>query len=548
MNKGDVVQINLTNNLPDTTTTHWHGFHIPAIMDGGPHNTIAPGATWSPSFYVLNQAATYWYHPHLHMLTQNHLGHGAGGFIIVRDAEESALALPRTYGVDDIPLVLTSRRFYTTPASLLNQFNVTNGAAGSAYGDYELVNGVMNFGTTNVQVVLPQQYVRLRILNAEIERVYNLGFTNSGGNVTFYQIATDGGLVNAPVPLTRLVLSPGERVELLLNLSTNTIGSSLDLMAFNSSASLGTKLAFGYPGGEPGTGGQFGSLLNNKDFQILHIVVTNATVNPVLTKPAVLTTNTFWTLGDVTNSRTVRLVGGAPPGSPFTFDGVAFSPSLISQAINLNAVEKWTITNSSIFSHAFHIHDIQFNLLSRTGGAAVVTGIQSFEQGWKDTVYVQQNSSVTFITKFDHFASSNNPFMYHCHMVNHEDEGTMAQFLVVNNAVENLVIASFTRTGTNNQIALRFNATPGTTYTLQYSPTIPNTSWSDIASVTSDGTSVTYFEANATRLAAAKGFYRVVMPVIPDPVGAAAALRAARLAAEAICGPTQLATPLPSTK
>ncbi len=536
MNKGDVVQIYLTNNLPDVTTTHWHGFHIPAIMDGGPHNTIAIGATWSPSFYVLNQAATYWYHPHLHMLTQNHLGHGAGGFIIVRDPEESALALPRTYGVDDIPLVLTSRRFYTTPASLLNQFNVTNGAAGSAYGDYELVNGVINIGTTNVRVFLPQQYVRLRILNAEIERVYNLGFTNSGGNVTFYQIATDGGLLNTNVPLTRVVLSPGERVELLLNLSTNTIGSSLDMMSFNSSASLGTKLAFGYPGGEPGTGGQFGSLLNNKDFQILHIVVTNATANPILTIPTTLATNTYWTSGTATSSnRTVRLVGGAPPGSPFTFDGTAFSASLISQIIKLNAVEKWTITNSSIFSHAFHIHDIQFSLISRLGGSGVVTNIQNYEQGWKDTVYVQQNSSVTFITKFDNFASSYNPFMYHCHMINHEDEGTMAQFLVLNTNVENLVIASFTRTGTNNQIALRFNATPGTTYALQYLGKLGNSAWSDIASLTSDGTAVTYTETNATRLAGFSGFYRVVMPLIPDAV--ISGFRAAALAAEAICGP-----------
>ena len=81
MNKGDVVQINLTNNLPDTTTTHWHGFHIPAIMDGGPHNTIAPGAIWSPSFYVLNQAATYWYHPHLH-IRRAEIHHAVDEFVV----------------------------------------------------------------------------------------------------------------------------------------------------------------------------------------------------------------------------------------------------------------------------------------------------------------------------------------------------------------------------------------------------------------------------------------------------------------------------------
>ena len=100
MNKGDNVQLNVTNQLSETTTTHWHGFHIPAAMDGGPMQGIAAGTTWSPSFEVKNNAATYWYHPHLHEKTQEQLSYGAGGLIIVRDAQEAALPLPRTYGVE----------------------------------------------------------------------------------------------------------------------------------------------------------------------------------------------------------------------------------------------------------------------------------------------------------------------------------------------------------------------------------------------------------------------------------------------------------------
>ena len=142
-----------------------------------------------------------------------------------------------------------------------------------------------------------------------------------------------------------------------------------------------------------------------------------------------------------------------------------------------------------------------------------MTGIQNWEQGWKDTVYVQQNSAVTFLAKFDGFASPYNPFMYHCHMVNHEDEGTMAQFLVVNNAVEDLYISSFTRTGTNNHIVLNFKSTPGTTYKLYFSSDFTTGSWSDIATVTSDGSSVNYTETNAERLSLGRGFYRVNIPV-----------------------------------
>jgi FtsP/CotA-like multicopper oxidase with cupredoxin domain len=491
MNKGDWVQMNVANNLDDTTTTHWHGFHIPAIMDGGPHQTIPPGTTWSPSFKVDNNAATYWYHPHLHATVQEQLTKGGGGFIIIRDPTESALNLPRTYGVDDFPLAMTSRRWAS------NQLVTSN----IAYGDYMLVNG-----TLSPQVTLPKQYVRLRLLNAEIERSYNLGFSDGR---TFYQIATDGGLVNAPVALTRLVLAVGERAEILVDLTGDTVGSTLDLQAFNSGQSND------FPGGEAATAGQFGSLLNNTTINILHINVGATTANAVTTRPATLTTNTFWTDANVTNTRTVTITGGIPNSATplFTFDSTSFSPTVFNQRLNLNAVEKWTITNSSGFSHSFHIHDIQFNLMTRTNGNNA--GIKAYEGGWKDVFFIGQNQTVTFIAKFDGFASNTNPFMYHCHFSNHEDEGLMGQFIVQNNTVEDLAIASFTRTGASDNIVLNFKATPGTTYTLQYSPDMTTSSWTDIGSVTSDGTSANFTETNTTRLGQARGFYRVKIPVIP---------------------------------
>ena len=494
MNKGDWVQVNLTNNLTDTTTTHWHGFHIPAIMDGGPHQTIPAGTTWKPSFKVDNNAGTYWYHPHLHEFTQEQLSYGAGGLIIIKDPEEAALNLPRTYGVDDIPLALTSRRFTN------NQIVTT----GSEYGDSMVVNGVLN-----AQVSLPKQYVRLRILNAEMERSYNLGVTTSAGaDRTFYQIATDGGLVNAPVALTRLVLAVGERAEILLDLTGDTVGTSFDVKAYNSGQ------ANDFPGGEPATTGQFGSALNNTTFNILHVNVVAATANPVTTRPTTLKTNTFWTDTDVTRNRTLTITNGFPgTGLPFSFDNLVYSPTFINQTLNLNAVEKWTITNTSGFSHSFHIHDIQFNLMTRTGGNNA--GIKAYEQGWKDVLFIGQNQTVTFIAKFDGFASNTNPFMYHCHFPSHEDDGLMGQFVVVNNAVEDLAIASATRRGSESLVTLEFKSTPGTTYTLQYSADLTTGSWIDVGSVTSDGTTATFNETDPTRLGQARGFYRVSIPTIP---------------------------------
>jgi len=403
MNKGDNVQINVTNNLTDATTTHWHGFHIPAAMDGGPHQVIDAGTTWSPTFTVKNNAGTYWYHPHLHEKTYEQLTKGAGGFIIIKDPVESALALPRTYGVDDLPIVLTSRKYNSD-----NSFNTNINSF--VYGDYGLTNG-----TPNAQVSLPKQYVRLRILNAEIERGYNLGFSD---NRSFYVITNDGGLLDAPIEVTRVKMMAGERIELLVNLGNDAVGASLDLKAYNSGQ------AFGFPGAEPSSTGTFGSLLNNLDFSVLHINVAATTSNAITAVPSKLTTNTYWTAADVTNSRTITITGGQG-GSAFVFDNNTYGSTTTNQTVKLNAIEKWTITNNNIFGHAFHVHDVQFKIISRSSGS-----VANYESGWKDTVYVPLGESVSFIAKFDDFASATNYFMYHCHFSNHEDEGMMGQFLV----------------------------------------------------------------------------------------------------------------------
>ena len=403
-NKGDKVTLNMKNSLSEPTTTHWHGLHIPAEMDGGPHQLVTSGKTWSPTFEVMNNAGTFWYHPHAHSTTQNQLTSGAGGLIIIRDKSEAKLNLPRTYGIDDIPLVLTSRRFTLDDRFTFNGDN-------DKYGDYELVNGVMDPETT-----LPAQWVRLRILNAEVERGYILGFSD---NRTYYQIATDGGLVDKPVPLKRMTLMVGERAEILVNLGGEKPGSTVDLMAFNSNQ------PFGFPGGEAGTTPPNGGYLNNLDFRILHIRVGDKTLNAVDTIPTVMTRNSFPRLTEVTKERNLTITANNP-GEPFGFNEKLFEMERIDQVIQLGAVEKWTITNNRIFGHSFHIHDVQFKIVSRSNGP-----VEEFEVGWKDSVYVPRGQSVSFIAKFDDFASDQHSFMYHCHMANHEDGGLMGQFLVV---------------------------------------------------------------------------------------------------------------------
>jgi blue copper oxidase len=409
INKGDVVHMNVRNNLNDSTTIHWHGLHLPAVMDGGPHQVIPPSTLWQPYWEIKNQAGTYWYHPHLHEMTTEHLNKGIGGFMIVRDAEEAALAIPRTYGIDDIPLMLTSRRYDAN-----NQFVFTN----VAYGDYMLTNG-----TPNAQISLPKQFIRLRILNAEVERGYDLGFSD---NRTFYIIGNDGGLLNAPVAATRVKLLVGERVEILVNLGNDAIGTSLDLKAFNAGQ------AFGFPGGEPATAGQFGSLLNNIDFPVLRINVATTNTNAITSLPSNLVNNTYWSASDATVNRTVTVTGGqpGPNAAPFSFDNKSFELGYINKTLNLNAIEKWTITNNNVFGHTFHIHDVEFKIVARNGSAAAVG---AHESGWKDVLYLPRNENATFVARFDDYADPIHPFMYHCHFTNHEDGGMMGQFVVTGN-------------------------------------------------------------------------------------------------------------------
>ena len=402
-NQGDTVHMNVQNNLNDSTTVHWHGMHLPAVMDGGPHQIIPPGTLWQPYWKVTNNAGTFWYHPHLHQMTQQQITAGMGGFIIVRDTQEAALALPRTYGVDDFPIALTSRRYDAS-----NQFLYTN----TAYGDYMLTNG-----TPNAQVSLPKQFVRLRILNVEIERGYNLGFSD---NRNFYIIGNDGGLLNAPVTANRVTLMTGERIEILVDLSNDAIGSSLDLKAYN------TGQAFGFPGSEPATAGQFGSLLNNIDFSVLHINVIATTASPIIAVPTSLANNIYWTAANATVSRTVSITGGQA-ATPFSFDNTLFVLNTINKTVNLNDIEEWTITNNNIFGHTFHIHDVEFKIVARNGNASLVGANES---GWKDVFYLPINQSVSFVAKFDDYADAIHPFMYHCHFSDHEDGGLMGQFVV----------------------------------------------------------------------------------------------------------------------
>ncbi len=411
-NQGDSVSINVTNQLNDTTTIHWHGLHVAPENDGGPHTTIAPGATWSPAFTVLDKAATYWYHPHLHKKTNEHVSKGIAGIIIVRDAEEAALTLPRRYGVDDFPLVLQTKDFNPN-----NQIVVPSNA-----DDVAMVNA-----TINGSLEVPAQIVRLRLLNGSSMRVFNVGL---GGNQTFYQIASDGGLLSSPLALTRLPLGPGERAEILVDFSALE-GQSLLLKSYAAELANGIYGAT-YPGLNTNMtlDGYNPNPLNGADFTLLQFNVVAATNNPVTAIPTSLVTVTPIpeSGADLTRELVMSPVtmGLNQLNGDFVINDVPFNMAIINYDVPLNNTEIWSITNQSAIAHPFHIHDVQFYVLDRDGQTPPAN-----ERGRKDVIMVKPQETVRFITKFENFANNTVPYMYHCHMLYHEDRGMMGQFLVV---------------------------------------------------------------------------------------------------------------------
>jgi blue copper oxidase len=397
MHRGDTARLKVINELPQVTSMHWHGMHVPGDMDGGPQREVQPGADWDVKFQVDNPAGTYWYHPHPHMLTASQATKGIAGMIIVRDAEEEALDLPRAYGVDDFPVVIQDRRF------------LANGSMPTApYGDSVLVNG-----TPHAYLECPAQVVRLRLLNGANARVFDLGFENG---TEMHVITGDGGLLNAPVTTERLRLSNGERYEVLLDLS-GLEGDSLLLMSFGSEL----------PQTVPGSNNLVweSSALNGIDFPVLRIRVTAPTPEPVTVLPTTLSAAAPWEEALSVRTRTKILTGNGMVGmGMFMINGQMFDIDVINDTMQLGSVEIWNISNNSNMAHPMHIHGVSFFVLDRNGVPPPL-----WEQGAKDVVLVDAGETVRLIMRFGH-PTAGWPYMYHCHNLLHEDNMMMLQFIV----------------------------------------------------------------------------------------------------------------------
>ncbi len=389
--RGERVRVDVTNSLDEPTTVHWHGMHLPAVMDGGPHQMVDPGDAWSPEWDIDQQAATLWYHPHPHGETEKHVARGLAGMFIVHDEHERSLGLPSEYGVDDVPVIVQDSGFSADG----ERESMQRGYAGGL-GDELIVNG-----TRGPYLDVSDELVRLRVLNASTARSY--AFTWSDGRPVEL-IATDGGLLEAPVSLDHVRLSPGERAEVLVRVEPGERVVLQSKMTPDIAALVGPVADM--------NGG-------SDAFDVLEVRAAD-TLDSTTAVPAELNTITDFDEADVATTRRFEL------SDSFEINGDAMDMGRIDETVTVDTLERWVVENATQVPHSFHVHDVQFRIAAIDGQAPPPE-----LAGWKDTIFTEPETEYELLMRFEDYADADTPYMYHCHLLWHEDQGMMGQFAVV---------------------------------------------------------------------------------------------------------------------
>jgi blue copper oxidase len=436
LRRGETVTVQVTNNVPENITMHWHGLIIPGAADGGPHQVITPGKSWQTRLSINQPAATLWFHPHYYPSTAQEVIKGLAGLLIVDDEEAGRLPLPSRWGVDDIPLILQDRRF--TPDGQffdrMNAITVVNGYV----GDVALVNGARY-----PQARTARGWIRLRILNGSNARSYKLGVSD---NRSLYVIASDGGLLASPVELKELLIHAGERFEVLVDARDGrafdivTLPVAQDIMRlppFDGPLPLVTIR----PDGADGTGQLPSSLavlpaLPQALPPVSQELVMNmfrdvqgmmplkqaglpAMIQSGKTDPAVVARVVSLIVGEPALPEAEQLSSSGVNGKPFSLARMDFAAAR-------NQDLRWRISEGrDLMLHPVHIHGCQFRIVSQDGKPP-----EPERAGWKDTVPISKGGASEILVRFPYPATPDDPYMAHCHILEHEDSGMMAQFTV----------------------------------------------------------------------------------------------------------------------
>jgi suppressor of ftsI len=376
VSEGDRVIVHFHNQLPEPTTVHWHGLHIPVEADGNPTDTIPPGGSYDYVFPVLaGQAGTYWYHPHPHHLIGHQVAKGLFGAIIVHAAKD-----PLPASLPDKLLLLSDTRVNGNHSVVFPPGGDINGWEGNVLMVNGQIHPAMSIRSGEVQ--------RWRIVNASSARFYRLALEGH----TFLQVGSDGGLFEQPVERKEILLAPAERVEVLVR-ATGAPGSRslLQTLPYD-------RYILGYRPADW-----------NKTLDVLTLQYA---AGPAVHSPAIPSTLRPVPAIDPSKVTAQRKI----VFKDAIINGKMFDHNRVDITVPLNATEIWVLENKDEMDHPFHLHGFSFQILDRDG-------VPEPFRAWKDTVVVRKKGTVRIIVEFKDYPGKR---MFHCHILDHEDYGMMA--------------------------------------------------------------------------------------------------------------------------
>jgi len=395
LTRGRPAKVTLKNRLPFAVTGHWHGAHIDAAFDGGPQTAIATGEAREVDLTLDQPATTLWYHSHTHGITAEQVYGGLSGLIIVDDPG-AAEPLPNRYGIDDLPLIIQDRAFQDDGFLAYSKAGMFT--MHGFRGDRVMVNGAIA-----PQAAVPQGLVRLRLLNGSNARFYDLRFSDGR---SFHQIGTDGGLLPAPYERQQYYLLPAERIEILVDFSDGTPVSLV---------SGPDPTAPGMMGGTPPPQSQRGA---RGTFDIVDFRPDAAIPGNGLALPESFASAPAEPTAEPVRRREIRLDMNGPGG--FGINGKPYAMDRIDLRLNAGETELWHVT-APMMVHPFHIHACSFRVVSRKGEP-----VPWHLSGMKDVALI--NGETELLVQVNNRGTDDLPFMYHCHVLEHEDAGMMGQF------------------------------------------------------------------------------------------------------------------------
>ena len=452
--RGNAMTLNFNNKLDADSTIHWHGFKIPAIMDGGPDVPVKANDSKVYSFTMNQPASPLWFHPHPDMQTGKQVYMGLAGVYLVEDEISKKLEADKMLpsGEKDVVLLVQDRRFDTEKNGVRKLLYKTKMMdADGMKGDTILVNGSV-MPKLNVETA---QY-RFRLYNVSNAKTYDFAFSDGR---KFKIVGTDGGLLNKPVEVDHIMLGAAERVELIADFSQDAVDSKVLMVSRPYKADMMSIM------GEDSNSSDInmednGMGLTIMRFDVSKEVTDDITIYSSLPANAEIATRLDPTTavnagnsrkfvmsmynGATTTSEMGNMNGNQGQGMgsanmgqgmngnsnntstmnmTFAINGKIFDPNRVDEFIGADTTEIWELKNMSPMAHPFHAHAIQYQILDRSGVPATGTDL-----GWKDTFLVQPGETVRIIGKFEPINIGD--YMYHCHILEHEDAGMMGYFRV----------------------------------------------------------------------------------------------------------------------